>query len=139
MEAGVNLCVFPTRSLENHHAAFLNNLANARAEKLLFFLDSTGRLLPNDLQEQTPVQLFRKGLGRVAIVAGGEKYAPAIDSPQWREAAAFLWKVRHDQSEAVQTNGTWDFDIVAEDIVEGILALSQQNNQGNQQGNEQGY
>ncbi len=49
------------------------------------------------------LEMFRCGLGRAVIAA-----APgAFDTPAWRRAVGFLWKVRGDQLDALANNGLW--------------------------------
>ncbi|MBI5759720.1 MAG: hypothetical protein HZA46_14480 [Planctomycetales bacterium] len=106
VRSGGSVCVVPGRMvLSPTHASFLNALAGTTASTPPYLLDSTGHIMPPD--ETTPdgdaatpamSQTYRVGLGRAVVALGNpERAATWWASPAWREAVAFLWKVRADQ------------------------------------------
>jgi hypothetical protein len=101
VRAGGSVCVVPGRVvLTPAHVGFLNSLFATSSGTPPYLLDSTGHLMPPaDVAPDDPSpQSYRVGLGRAVVVLGSpDQSATWWNSPAWREAVAFLWKVRHDQ------------------------------------------
>lgn len=110
VRSGGSVCVVPGRMvLSPSHASFLNVLAGQSAGTPPYLLDSAGHIMPPDQTTPdgdavTPAmsQTYRVGLGRAVVALGDpEKAATWWASPAWRQAVAFLWKVRADQFTAL--------------------------------------
>lgn len=100
VKGGGSVCVFAGGGLQAHHLSFLNELADSSSEGATFFADNSGNLAPG----QKKISCLHSGVGRSVIVAGDVGADPALDSLAWRQAVAFLWKVRDSQTAvAVQT------------------------------------
>lgn len=89
VEAGGSLCVVPSKGQKQYHRSFLDRLRSRTVpfSKAVDLFDTRDGLTKSD------VSLHRLGLGRVVVV----QRVPTreqIGPPVWRNAAAFLWKVR---------------------------------------------
>ena len=103
INAGGSVCIIPTGILSPYHATLLNELCRANDDVPPFLLDSAGKLMGTaDWAAQPEVRMFRKGLGRVAIILGQPD-----ENHDWNDAAAFLWKLRRDQTINLKAKGAW--------------------------------
>lgn len=106
VDAGGSLCVVPSGPLSAFHVKTLNELVGGRGAKTLFTRDATGRLLSLKDNPSSGIWLAQKSLGRVAVVETVPDAANGgFESRAWKEAVAFLWKIRHDQP--VAQRGRW--------------------------------
>ena len=63
--------------------------------------------------------MYRCGLGRAVVAAQPDSF----DTPDWRRAAGFLWKVRDDGLDALARGGTWPAAAEApQEAAEGVFA-----------------
>ena len=107
--AGGSVCVVPDGGLEARHAEFLNALAGRPA----FRLAADGRLerLGNPAADDG-FHTFHCCLGRLAVAARPPAKSEDLQTPAWRRATAFLWKVRRAQLKAVLgPKGVWRTDL----------------------------
>jgi hypothetical protein len=107
VEAGGSLCVAPGGVLKPFQAEFLNRLVSAAGENRPILLDETGRIPTQSIEEQEQLRRVHKGLGRVVLWTAPENVELKDDSDQWREAVAFLWKIRRDRWATIQQTGNW--------------------------------
>lgn len=110
VDAGGSLCVVPGNVLAPHHAAFLNKLVRAGPDQAPYVLDSAGRLLRGTVDDTGTATLRRTGLGRTAILHGSMAQFLGDRSLALRQAVAFLWKMRRDQSVSFVETGKWSLD-----------------------------
>ncbi len=108
IRAGGSFYVEPTGVLEPYHIDFLRRLTAGDSRGLLFQPDSSGRLIPGTVWEDERIVTTRAGLGRVAVRVEENDAPPELESPAWRRATAFLWRLRVEQVEAVGDLGTFD-------------------------------
>ena len=101
VKGGGSVCVFANGGLQSHHLWLLNELAESVSDAPTFLADSNGYLLSGEKK----IWRLRSGLGRTVIVTGN---TPATDSPEWREAVAFLWKFRETRAEAIAETAHWE-------------------------------
>ena len=101
VKGGGSACVFVNGGLQSHHLSFLNGLAESVSDAPTFMADNNGYLLPGEKK----IWRLRSGLGRTVIVTGN---TPATDSPEWREAVAFLWKFRETRAQAIADTAHWE-------------------------------
>jgi hypothetical protein len=104
VKGGGSVCVFVGGGLQSHHLAFLNELLDTNSAGPVFIADNTGHLLPG----MQKISCLRSGVGRSVIVAGNLQPDPGLDSPAWREAVTFLWKIRDSQTQAILQSGHWE-------------------------------
>ena len=104
VKGGGSVCVFVGDGLQSHHLAFLNELIDTNSTGPVFMADSRGNLLPG----MKKISCLHSGVGRSVIVTGNIQSDSGLDSPTWREAVAFLWKVRHSQEQAILETGHWE-------------------------------
>ncbi len=104
VKGGGSVCVFVGGGLQAHHLAFLNELIDTNFIGPVFMADNTGNLLPG----MKKISCLHSGVGRSVIVTGNIQPDPGLDSPAWREAVAFLWKVRDSQKQIILETGHWD-------------------------------
>jgi hypothetical protein len=107
VEAGGSACVCLGRKLKKHHVDFLNNLSGASKDKPKFFLNFEGKLETAVSAENIRLLLYRPGLGRLAVIHEALDEKQDLDSPGWRKAVAFLWKVRARYLGIIVSKGTW--------------------------------
>ena len=117
VRAGGSLYVEPTGVLEPFHIDFLRGLTAADPRGLLFQPDSSGRLIPGTVWEDERIVTTTTGLGRVAVRVDEELDADAevttnFQSEAWRRTAATLWRLRHEQFEAVVKSGQFNKGLV---------------------------
>ncbi len=128
VDAGGSVCIAPDKKLRKPQLEFVNYLlrdalAPAGGEATPFTLGETGEIQGGP--QPLPVTLqVRSGLGRVVYVARTEG-RPQIDSTlravgvenpvpkEWRQLAAFLWKVRSTEVPVAVSKGRWDPQTVA--------------------------
>jgi hypothetical protein len=103
VKGGGSVCVFVGGGLQSHHLAFLNELIDTNSTGPVFIADNAGNLLPG----MKKISCLRSGVGRSVIVAGNLQPDPGLDSQAWREAVAFLWKIRDRQKQAILESGHW--------------------------------
>lgn len=110
VRSGGSVCVVPGKLvLSPAHVDFLNALSGTTSDIPPYLLDSTGHLMPpDDVADDGPSpKSYRVGLGRAVVALGRPEQAVTWwDSAAWREAVAFLWKVRHDQVATLTGNPT---------------------------------
>ncbi|HWD91795.1 MAG TPA: hypothetical protein VG938_05540 [Verrucomicrobiae bacterium] len=107
VKGGGSVCVFVGGNLQPQHLAFLNELDESSAGGPTFLADASGNLLPG----HEKISCLYSGLGRSVIVNGNAAPDPAV----WRRAAAFLWKFRNDQAQAIADLGHWDTKIMEDE------------------------
>jgi hypothetical protein len=104
VKGGGSVCVFVGGGLQSHHLAFLNELLDTNSAGPVFIADNGGHLLPG----MQKISCLRSGVGRSVIVTGNLQPDPGLDSQAWREAVAFLWKIRDSQTLAILQSGHWE-------------------------------
>ncbi len=103
VRGGGSVCVFAAGSLQACQIAFLNQLAASTSDGPLFFSDASGKLLP----PQKDVLCLHSGIGRSVIITGETATTLNLDADEWREVAAFLWKMRNSRAQAIADTGHW--------------------------------
>lgn len=121
---GGSVVVAPTGELTAYHVEFLNRLSRStasgggasRERAARHTVDDRGRLVIDAEAPVTGKKLsqFVVGLGRAVIVH--ERLDPDDDfaTPEWREAVAFLWKLRKPQLESIGQGGAWSYSYPTE-------------------------
>lgn len=94
--AGGSLCVIAGGGLAPKHAHFLDELFAESPGHETFLVDSRGFLQPGE-EAAGEIVSARKGLGRVVALRRPLLKTLAPDEKPWRNAVAFLLKVRKDQ------------------------------------------
>ena len=86
----------------------VESLDAAREEVLRGWLkaDPTAPTVEAALAGSEPI-LVRVGLGRLVVLPRIPEDEAALDSREWRRAAAFLWKFRAEHARAIEGGGTW--------------------------------
>lgn len=104
VNGGGSVCVFVSGGLQPHHVWFLNQLAESTSGGPTFLSDNAGNLLP----ARKEMLSLRTGLGRSVIVP--EEIVADLNSnaATCRQAAAFLWKMRSRQAQAIVDSGHWE-------------------------------
>jgi hypothetical protein len=103
VRGGGSVCVFVASGLRPQHLWFLNQLNESIDVGPMFQSDNAGRLL----SDGGGMLQLRSGVGRSVIVAGDNLTSASMSLTQWREAAAFLWKLRGRQAQAIAESGHW--------------------------------
>jgi hypothetical protein len=103
VKGGGSVCVFVAGGLQPHHIWFLNQLAEFTSDGPAFLSDNVGNLLP----ARKEILCLRSGLGRSVIVPEEIVAELNLNAPACRKAAAFLWKLRSGQAQAVTDLGHW--------------------------------
>lgn len=103
VQAGGSVCIVAPADSSSEQIRFLNDLVDDEP----FFIDAAGKMAVATAGESPGPFLVRDGLGRAAVFVKNEKLRN-FNAPEWREAVAFLWKIRADQMPAVRTVGQWD-------------------------------
>jgi len=103
VKGGGSVCVFVGGGLQARHLAFLNQLDESAAAGPRFFADDAGNLLP----AQKDILRLHSGVGRSVVVAGKNLVGPSAGASAWKNAAAFLWKMRRNQAQAIADSGYW--------------------------------
>lgn len=104
VRAGGSLYLEPTGVLETYHVEFLRNLTASGPSELVIQPDSKGRLLPGTIWNDERLLLLRNGLGRIVLRVDDEDPEATFDTPAWREATAFLWRLHARQIQIVKEN-----------------------------------
>jgi uncharacterized membrane protein len=107
VRAGGSLLLFPNAVLREPHATFLHRLTGTEAPP--FVLGPDGRPVRTEAFPAAGIGQWYAGLGRLIIDAKGL----TLDAPSAediRAVAAFLWKLRASQTQAVLENGVWAKD-----------------------------
>jgi hypothetical protein len=104
VKGGGSACVFVAGGLQPHHIWFLNQLAGSTADGPTFLSDNDGNLLP----ARKEILSLRSGLGRSVIVPEEIVADLNLNAPACRKAAAFLWKLRSTQAQAIVDSGHWE-------------------------------
>ena len=103
VEGGGSICVLPRNGLKGYHEQFLNDLTG-RPEGL-FLLDTAGAVGTAGPTED--VVMLRAGLGRAVVVVPDAQDNLDTASASWRQAVAFLWKLKAEQRETFVQEGKW--------------------------------
>lgn len=101
VRAGGSLYLEPSGILEPYHIEFLRRLTSADPRGLVIRPDAQGRVRPGTIWEDERLLLVPCSLGRIAIRVDEENADTSFDTPQWRRASAFLWRIHWDQSKIV--------------------------------------
>lgn len=104
VKGGGSVCVFVGGGLQAHHLAFLNELIDTNTISPAFIADNAGNLLPG----MKKISCLYSGVGRSVIVTGDIQPDPGLNSAEWREAVAFLWKIRDSQKQPILETGHWN-------------------------------
>lgn len=115
--AGGSAVIMPRGSLTARHVDLLNRLSNAPpagtgdspAEEAVYALDEKGGLA-NGARGMSVVKRmskYRSRLGRTVVIHDAIDVDQDLATAEWRETAAFLWKVRESQVEAIRETGKW--------------------------------
>lgn len=102
VRAGGSLYLEPTGVLEAYHVEFLRNLTAYGPRDLVIQPDSKGRLIPGSIWNDERLLLLRNGLGRIALRVDDEHPDESFETPAWREATAFLWRLHAKQIQLVK-------------------------------------
>jgi len=97
VRAGGSLYLEPTGVLQPYHLEFLRSITAFGPSDLILQPDSTGRLLPETISNDNRLLQVTNGLGRIVLRIDEERTEAMEDSPAWREAAAFLWRLHSTQ------------------------------------------
>lgn len=98
--AGGSLYLEPTSVLESYHVDFLRKLTEFGPSELIIQPDSRGRLIPGTILNDERLLRVTNGLGRIVLRVDDEPDAP-VETPRWRGATAFLWRMHFDQAKLV--------------------------------------
>ena len=97
VRAGGSLYLEPTSVLEPYHVDFLRSLTAFGPSGLVIQPDSKGRLIPGTIWNDERLIQMTNGLGRILLRVDDEEPDLMTETPQWRAAAAFLWRLHYDQ------------------------------------------
>ena len=103
VRGGGSVWIFVGGRLQPYHVAFLNQLAESASNGPAFLADDSGNLI----SAQKGILCQRSGVGRSVITIGGAGNNFDFKGPVWRQATAFLWKMRGSQTQAIIDNGCW--------------------------------
>jgi hypothetical protein len=106
VRAGGSVCIFLGGDLKEHHVEFLNEVAGAEKFAPAFVLEGS-RLGFGDGMQPSGLMMMRAELGRAVLVRRTLDIDHDLNAPPWREARAFLWKVRRAHIPNIQRNGNW--------------------------------
>ncbi|MDB4614562.1 hypothetical protein OAH18_02605, partial [bacterium] len=109
VQAGGAACIVPSGSLEPTHMAFLNALADKQSDSASPFLTNAEGVLADRDYDDDGISLYRRGLGRVAIVSPEIEIAQLSPSAVGR-MGAFLWRIRAEH-ESVREGGKWPLPV----------------------------
>jgi hypothetical protein len=107
VDAGGSVLVRPRGTLQIHHVTFLNEVFTRQTELPPFTLDDKSRLAEFDAATEARQSLAKRGLGRASLLRATEERID-FDSTAWRRTAAWLWKLRTDQTESILAQGKWN-------------------------------
>lgn len=97
----------PAAGLGAHHVAFLQRLA-ASQPAVSFSIGENGRV--TWASRDAGPRMFRTGIGRAVIATATPASRDEYKHKSWREAVAWLWKVRADHRGTIAREGTLDND-----------------------------
>ncbi len=97
----------PAAGLGGHHVAFLQRLA-ASQPAVSFSIGENGRV--TCAGRDAGPRMFRAGIGRAVIATATPASRDEYKSKSWREAVAWLWKVRADHRGRIAREGALDND-----------------------------
>ena len=100
IRAGGSLYVEPTGVLEPYHVEFLRDMAKSTPD-VVIAPGKDGRLIAGTLRNDERLIQMRNSLGRV-VMRVDEESTEATESPEWREAAAFLFRIHADQASSIR-------------------------------------
>ena len=107
--AGGSVCVVPSDGLKARHVEFLNTLADA--DLPAFELAVGGTVRPTAPAPTRPgklrVETFHPAFGRAVVLLSGPAAAEDLKGAGWRDAAAFLWKIRATARQEIADTGVW--------------------------------
>jgi len=110
VKAGGSLYLEPTGVLESYHVEFLRSLAEFGPSDLVIQPDSQGRLIPGTIWNDARLMRLTNGLGRIVLrieeeaPAGDDDDAFSVETPDWREVSAFLWRLHSDQVQILRND-----------------------------------
>ncbi len=104
IRAGGSLFVEPTGILEPYHLDFLRELAKSTPD-VVIKSGADGRLVPGTMRNDERLILMRNSLGRI-VMRVDEEAVEADETPEWREAAAFLFRIHADQATIIRNRKT---------------------------------
>jgi hypothetical protein len=104
IKGGGSVCVFVGGGLQSHHLRFLNQLAESAPGGPRFLVDDAGNLVAVGKE----ILSLRSGLGRSVIVPDAAVADVNTNAAACRKVAAFLWKIRSRQAQAIADLGHWD-------------------------------
>ena len=102
VSAGGSLYLEPTGVLESYHVDFLRKLTEFGPGDMIIQPDSQGRLIPGTIWNDDRLFRITNGLGHVVLRVDDERTNIAIETPEWREATAFLWRMPFVQRQVVR-------------------------------------
>lgn len=106
LRAGGSVCVLAAdpSSIDKH--GFINRLV--QHSELEFSLATEPPLEPAGSNRPASIELRRCALGRIAIVPEDNPRESVFDEAEWRQMAAYLWKMNSKQTQTVMRSGKWD-------------------------------
>lgn len=110
VHAGGSLCADVRTTLDQRHLDFLNRLIGSHREELHFGLDATGEVRSLGMTSGDGIVRVHAELGRVVVVTQPFDASSIRSGEPWRQARAFLWKVRSEHMAALIENGKWSDD-----------------------------
>lgn len=110
VQAGGSVCIVAGRNLKPYHITFLNDLSASSKTGHNFILDENGSPVPTSSFPDSGFGMYYAGLGRMVVVMKLPPKDELLTSPDWREAVAFLWKIRTDQMSTILSSGKWRTD-----------------------------
>lgn len=115
--AGGSAVIMPRGAMTVRHVDLLNRLCGVPPvrtdenpkEDAAYALDEKGGLViaANALPIGKRMARLRSGLGRTVVIHEAVDVEKDFATAEWRETAAFLWKVRLSQVEAIRQSGKW--------------------------------
>jgi hypothetical protein len=100
LAGGGSACVYATGPLDSAHIELLRQWLGSDPAATVPEFDAEGRAQVTG----DGLILARIGLGRLVVVT---RPPEDFDTPAWRRATVFLWKVSSDQADAVERDGHW--------------------------------
>ena len=99
VNAGGSVCIVAGGKMDDEHLSFLNTLATTAANPTPFQRDALSWL------SGPGISLVHAGLGRCVVAIKSPD--AALDAPEWRRAAAFLWKYNARRIDYAVAHGNW--------------------------------
>ena len=118
VRAGGSLYLEPTGVLEQYHVDFLRNLTAFGPGDLVIQPDSNGRLTPGSIWNDERLIPLTNGLGRIVLRVDDEQPEQLMETPAWREAAAFLWRLHSDQIQTLGSQPAADISTLLQNVPE---------------------